>query len=124
MTVIRSTEARRTETPAAVMTTLVSPSQGASAQAMWRVEAAAGSAGPVHIITCEQVWTFVSGAAVVEIDGAKHELAAGDSLILAADVPRQVTADADHGYTAICMGPAESRAGVAGGDTIPLPWAQ
>ncbi|MDI2132839.1 cupin domain-containing protein [Yinghuangia seranimata] len=124
MPVIRATDARRTETPAAVMTTLVSPSQGESAQALWRVEAAPGTAGPVHVITRDQVWTFLTGAAVVDIAGEKVELAAGDTLVIPADVPRQMTPDADTGFTAICMGSAESRAGAPGGDTIPLPWAQ
>ncbi|MCF2530034.1 cupin domain-containing protein [Yinghuangia soli] len=124
MTVIRAAEARRTETPSAVMTTLVSPSQGDSDQAMWRVDAAAGSAGPLHTISCAQVWTFIAGGATVEIDGTRHELAAGDTLVVPADIPRQVTADPDSGFAAVCMGSGASRAGVVGGDTMPLPWAQ
>ena len=44
---VRAGQARRTETPNALMTTLASPSQGPTAGlSMWRVEMRAGQQGP------------------------------------------------------------------------------
>ena len=48
MSVIRCGEARRTETPNAVMTTLASPTLGGARQALWRVDMTGGQAGPLH----------------------------------------------------------------------------
>lgn len=122
--VIRSADARRTETPSAVVTTLVSPTQGGSPQALWRVAAAPGAAGPRHTNDRPQVWTILTGAATVDVDGEKTELAAGDTVVLPADASRQVFADAATGYTALCLGPAEARVIADDRGPIPLPWAE
>lgn len=123
-TVIRSAEARRTRTPNAVMTTLASPAQGASPQSLWRVEAAPGATGPSHTNTRPQVWTILTGAATVEIAGEPTELAAGDTVVIPADVPRRVLADTATGYTAFCMGPADAQVTADERGPIPLPWAE
>lgn len=123
-TVVRSTEARRTETPSAVVTTLASPVQGGSPQSLWRVEAGPGAAGPAHTNDRPQVWAILTGAATVDIGGEKTELAAGDTVVIPADVPRRVFADAATGYTAVCMGPAEARVVADERGPIPLPWAE
>jgi quercetin dioxygenase-like cupin family protein len=91
MPVIPSAEARRTETPNAVMTTLASPTQGAAGRAVWRVDMRAGQAGPEHAFDAEQVWTVIEGAATVELDGATHALAAGDTVVMPAGATRRVT---------------------------------
>ncbi|MEV4537674.1 cupin domain-containing protein [Asanoa sp. NPDC049518] len=121
MTVIRSTETRRHETPAGVTTTLASPTVGGASRPVWRVEMAAGSAGPVHTIDTEQIWTVLSGGASVRLDGTDVRLDEGDTLVLAADVERQVTADAEGGLTAIVTSAAGSMA-TAGGKRVQPPW--
>ncbi|HSA51876.1 MAG TPA: cupin domain-containing protein [Yinghuangia sp.] len=124
VTVTRSAEARRTETPNAVMTTFASPSQGDSPQSLWRVEAGPGAAGPLHGNNRPQVWTILAGRAIAEVDGEKTELAVGDTLVIPAGLPRRFVADAETGYTAICMGPGDSQVTAEGQDAIPLPWAR
>jgi quercetin dioxygenase-like cupin family protein len=110
MTVIRSSESRRTQTPNAVMTTLASPSQGGAGQAVWRVDMLPGQAGPVHAWDTEQVWTVLDGGAGVELGGQAFTVGAGDTLILPADVPRRLTADPAAGLAAIVVAPAGARA--------------
>lgn len=44
MTLIRHTDTRRTETPGGVMTTLASPTQGDTGQALWQVRVRPGVA--------------------------------------------------------------------------------
>ena len=110
MHVTRSAETRRTETPNAVMTTLASPTQGQSAQALWRVEMRPGQAGPLHGIDAEQVWTVLAGGASVEAGADVAVLSPGDTIVLPADMARRITADAAAGLVAIVAAPATMRA--------------
>jgi quercetin dioxygenase-like cupin family protein len=121
MTVIRQEQTRRFETPAGVMTTLGSPTLGGATRPIWRVEMPAGSAGPVHTIDAEQIWTVLSGGAAVRLGGEEVRLGAGDTLVLAPDVERQLTADAEQGLTAIVTSSSGSTA-TAGGNRVQPPW--
>lgn len=89
-------QARRTETPNALMTTLASPSQGPTAGlSMWRVEMRAGQQGPPHVFDTEQVWHLLAGQAEITADGERLVLGPGDTVVLPAGAVRQVTARAD-----------------------------
>jgi quercetin dioxygenase-like cupin family protein len=121
-TVIRRAEARRTSTPNAVMTTFASPTQGASRQALWRVEMAAGASGPDHAMAGEQIWTVVSGAARVEVAGVAEELGPGDTLVLPADVPRRIHADPERGLEAVVTGPGADTASGPDREPVVPPW--
>ena len=64
---VRSGQARRTETPNAVMTTFASPTQGASRElSLWQVDMRAGQAGPEHVFDSEQVWHMLDGTARID----------------------------------------------------------
>ncbi|MEU1997850.1 cupin domain-containing protein [Nocardia gamkensis] len=121
MTVIRHSDTRRTETPGGVMTTLASPTQGGSGLALWRVEVPADTAGPLHFIDAEQIWTVLAGRIDIALDGTELTAAEGDTVILPANVLRQVRTG--NGFTAIVTAPAGARAGTPDGDgTIVPPW--
>lgn len=124
MQLVRSADTRRTATPAAVMTTLASPTLGASPVPLWRVEAAPGTPGPLHLIDADQVWTFTAGSARVEVGGEAADLAEGDTLVVPAGVARRFTPGAA-GFTAVVTGPAGMRASMpdAPHETIDLAWA-
>ncbi|ARF80587.1 cupin domain-containing protein [Kitasatospora aureofaciens] len=108
MPVIRSADARRTETPNAVMTTHASPTQGSTALAQWKVEMPADRQGPLHAMDTEQIWTFLTGSAEVDLAGESIAVAAGDTLVLPADAPRRIaTAE---GFTAVVASPSPSHA--------------
>lgn len=121
-TLIRRAEVRRTTTPNATMTTLASPTQGASRQALWRVEMAPGAVGPDHVMAGEQIWTAVAGAARVEVDGEVVDLASGDTLVLPADVPRRIHADAERGLEALVTGPGGDTASGPGREPVVPAW--
>lgn len=110
MTVIRHDQARRTETPNAVMTTLASPTLGGAARSLWRVDMGPGVAGPAHRFDVEQIWTALDGAATIALDAATHRLAPGDTIVIAAGAPRQVSADPRVGFSAIVTAPPGARA--------------
>src|SRR5881227_2641244 len=93
ITTVRAGENRRTETPNATMTTLASPTLGSTAGlSMWQVEMAAGARGPLHVFDSEQVWTVLEGELSVALDDEHCELSAGDTIVLAAGVQRQISA--------------------------------
>lgn len=104
MTLILAKDRRLTETPNGVMTTLASPTQGSAGAVMWRVDMLPGREGPLHTFDTEQVWTFVEGGATVHLGDEKLTVAAGDSLVIPADVTRQVFTD--RGFAAVVVAPA------------------
>ncbi|MER5997923.1 cupin domain-containing protein [Nonomuraea sp. NPDC051941] len=111
MSVVMAADSRKTETPNGVMTTLASPTQGgAVGQAMWRVDAKPGMVGPVHAFDVELVWTWLDGSAVVELGGERFEVGPGDTMVLPADVSRQMFADSERGFVSIVVAPAGARA--------------
>jgi quercetin dioxygenase-like cupin family protein len=110
MPVIRGADGRRTQTPAGVMTTLASPTQGGASQAVWRVDMPPGGSGPLHGIDAEQIWTVLSGGATVELPGGPVVLAAGDTVVIPADTPRRLAADPVAGLAAVVVAPAGMRA--------------
>jgi quercetin dioxygenase-like cupin family protein len=90
---VRAGESRRTETPNATMTTLASPTLGASAGlSMWQVEMTGAARGPVHVFDSEQLWTVLEGELSVTVDGESSELAVGDTVIFPAGAERQIAA--------------------------------
>ena len=105
MAVIRSADARRVETPNALMTTLASPTQGGSATSVWRVDMRPGQSGPLHTVDAPQVWTVLSGDATVDLDDATFALAEGDTTVLPAQSARRVTSGSA-GLAAIVTAPA------------------
>jgi quercetin dioxygenase-like cupin family protein len=124
MSVITSTESRRAETPAAVMTTLASPTLGGAERSLWRVDVAPGAPqGPMHLIDAEQIWTFLEGSATVELDGETHAVNSGDTVVMPAKAERRVTANPETGFTAIVTADAGAKASVpGGGDGVTPPW--
>jgi len=123
VTVIRSAQARRVETPNAVMTTLASPTQGGAGFSLWRVDMGAGQAGPEHVFDTEQIWTVLDGGATVELAGDCSRLVPGDTAVLPAVTPRRLTADPEAGFTAIVAAPAGARAALTDGtDKGVPPW--
>jgi quercetin dioxygenase-like cupin family protein len=89
-------QARRTETPNALMTTLASPSLGPTAGlSMWLVEMRAGQQGPAHVFDTEQIWHLIEGEAGVTVDARQLVLGPGDTVVLPAGAERQVSARAD-----------------------------
>jgi quercetin dioxygenase-like cupin family protein len=90
---VRASESRRTETPNATMTTLASPTLGASTGlSLWQVEMTGAAQGPVHVFDSEQLWTVLEGEASITVDGDTSELAAGDTIVCPAGAERQITA--------------------------------
>ena len=110
---VKRADARTTVTPNATMTTLASPTLGAtSGRSLWLVEMTADATGPMHVFDTEQIWTVIDGHAAIEIEGVAHPLDAGDTLVIPRGTERQV-----HATTACRMlvtGDATATASVPG----------
>lgn len=92
--VVKHADARTTVTPNATMTTLASPTLGASSgRSLWLVDMTAGATGPLHIFDSEQIWTLLDGNAAIEITGVNLQLTAGDTVVIPAGTERQVHAN-------------------------------
>jgi quercetin dioxygenase-like cupin family protein len=90
---VRAAQARRTQTPNALMTTLASPSLGPTAGlSMWLVEMRAGQQGPAHVFDTEQIWHLIEGEAEVTVNARTLVLGPGDTVVLPAGAERQVSA--------------------------------
>lgn len=121
--IIRADQARRSETPNAVMTTFASPTLGGSSLALWRVSMAPGSKGPLHRLTEDQILTVEGGGGELVIEGDLHAVRAGDTVVLPANCMRQVLANAATGLEAVVVAKAGARAVLADGtDRGVPPW--
>jgi quercetin dioxygenase-like cupin family protein len=122
-TPVHARQARKTETPNALMTTLASPSQGATAElSMWLVDMRAGQQGPLHVFDVEQIWHVLQGQAEIAVDAEHASLGPGDTLVLVAGVHRQVSALTD--VRLVVCGRADATTSVPGETTsrgVP-PW--
>ena len=94
--IVRVDERRRTETPNATMTTLASPTLGATAGlSMWQVEMTTGAVGPEHAFDSEQAWTVLAGELTVTVAGEHTTLWPGETVVLPGGAERQLAARTD-----------------------------
>lgn len=123
MTLIRSASAPVFEQPGTTITGLAAPSRGSREISAWRLRLAPGAASPDHVLTHEEVFVALSGAATASLDGVEHRVAAGDALVVSPGVPfRIATAGAEPFEAVACM----RCGGLArvGADSFPPPWAE
>lgn len=108
------------ETANATMRTFAAPSLGSEELAVWEVRMAAGAQGPEHQMDREQVWVILDGAIAVELAGEILTATAGDALVLAAGVPRRISANDT--VRALVSSVAGSMVTVGGAEPRELPW--
>ncbi|MCJ1679248.1 cupin [Streptomyces sp. APSN-46.1] len=112
-----------TATPNATMTGLAAPSRGSSELSTWHVAMPAGITGPEHSVSREQVWTLTAGSLEVTCDGRTEKVAAGQTLVLPADVLRHIhSVETFEAYVAMRADGVVSVPDTEG--TRALPWAQ
>jgi hypothetical protein len=59
----------------------------------------AGASGPPHVFNSEQIWTVLDGELSVAIAGQREDFRCGDTVVLSADLERQIFA----GQTFVCL---------------------
>lgn len=125
MTHVKLSEARTSDTPVATMSTYASPTTTPAAKlAVWRTQMPAGTAGPLHVVDVEHVVVVLEGTLVAEVDGARHEVATRDGVILPAGSERRLCAGTDEPLVTLTAATPGSSAQVAGASPVPVPWAR
>ena len=76
----------------------------------------------LHVFDVEQIWTFLEGGATIELGDQTHIVGRGDTVVMAAAVPRRVVGDAEAGFAAVVTAGAGAKASVPGGDGSVPPW--
>ncbi|MEP6559657.1 MAG: cupin domain-containing protein [Nakamurella sp.] len=106
------------------VTGYAAPSRGTTAVSLWRVELAAGSSSPLHVIDAEEVFLGLEGRAVVVADGVESAVTPGDCLVVPAGTCFSICADAAGPFRAVVCMPAGGQATVLpDGPTFVPPWA-
>ena len=123
MTIIRDQDAPRFGEDGVRVTGLASPSRGCASISAWRVVLDPGAASPQHTLTSDEAFVALRGSARVTLDGADHDLAAGDCLVVAPERPFSIRNDGAEPFEAVCCMAAGGRAVVAGQGAFVPPWA-
>jgi len=109
--------------PGINFTTLSSPSRGARENAVWEVTVEPGVAGSPHRLTREETFVALEGSAVVEVDGQRHELAAGNALVVAAGQSLALSNTGTQPFRALAVFPVGGRAVIGDGPAFTPPWS-
>jgi mannose-6-phosphate isomerase-like protein (cupin superfamily) len=123
MTIIKDHDAPRFADDGVSVIGLASPSRGCRTVSAWRVVLDPGSASPDHTLTSDEAFVALRGRARVTLDGAEHDLHAGDCLVVAPDREFAIRNDGPEPFEAVCCMAAGGRAVVAGQDAFVPPWA-
>jgi quercetin dioxygenase-like cupin family protein len=62
---------------------------------MWEVAMTAGASGPLHVFDSEQIWTVLDGELSVAIADQREDLRSGDTVVIPANLERQIFARTD-----------------------------
>src|SRR3954464_7389792 len=110
MHLIKRTDAPTFAVANATVTGYAAPSRGASEVSVWQIELAPGSTSPRHHMDREEVFLGTSGHAIADVDGTRHDLRAGDCLILPAGTDFTLHVPGQEPYRALACVPAGARA--------------
>ncbi len=124
MTIIHAADAPLFEIPGVRFTGLASPKRGARETCAWRVRLDPGTEPTVHRLTREEIFVALSGAATVHLNGATHELAAGDAAIVPADTDFALGNPGETPFEAVVVFPVGGQAMHEGQAPFTPPWAE
>jgi len=103
-------------------TGLAAPSRGSSETSVWRVTIAPNTPGAAHHVDREEIFVGVSGRAVVTLDADRHDLHAGDALVVPAGTEFALANESDQPFEAVCALPVGGQATMPGGEPFSPPW--
>ena len=122
MPVIYAANAQQFELPGAQFTALASPQTGAVSTAAWRVSLTPKTDGMTHQLTKEEIIIAIAGSAVAVIGADRHEISAGDAIIIPANTDFKLSNQSAHAFTAIAMVPVGTQAKIGTEPPFSPPW--
>jgi len=105
-------------------TALVSPSRGSTETAVWQLEILPGTPPTPHSMTREEVFVVLDGTASVRMGGADETAAAGDVIVVPADVSFELANAGDRPLRLLACLPVGGLACLPDGAVFPPPWTQ
>ncbi len=124
MTIIKAADAPTFTIPGLTVTGLASPSRGAAETSAWRIEITPGSDGAAHSVDKEEIFVALRGQALATVDGDQHQLAAGDTLIVAPGTMFNLANPHDEPFEAVAVQPVGGLATLPGAAPFPPPWTE
>jgi quercetin dioxygenase-like cupin family protein len=110
--------------PDTLFTGLASPSRGAKETSVWRVRLAPGTPAAEHSLDREEVIVALAGRAVASLDGARHEVGAGDALVVPPHEAFSLANPYTEPFEAVAVLPVGGRARIGDGEPFTPPWAE
>jgi mannose-6-phosphate isomerase-like protein (cupin superfamily) len=105
-------------------TSLATPTRGATDTAVWRVEILPDTPATPHSLTREEVFIVLKGTPSVRIAGCDAEPAAGDAIVVPADVDFELANAGEVPLELLCCLPVGGQGRLADGTTFTPLWAQ
>lgn len=112
------------ELPNVTFTGLASPSRGSKETCVWRTSVKPGVRPDPHFFDHEEVLIIVAGRGYAQLDGERHDVAAGDAIIVPAGCMFGLGNESDEPFEAIVSLPVGTVATMANGDTLVPPMAR
>ncbi len=109
--------------PGVRFTTLSAPSRGARENAVWEVTVEPGVAGSAHYLTREETFVALEGSAIAEIDGQRHELTAGNALVVRAGLAFSLSNPGQQPFRALAVYPVGGQVMMGEQPAFTPPWA-
>jgi mannose-6-phosphate isomerase-like protein (cupin superfamily) len=123
MAVIPGSDAPAYELNGVTFTSLTCPSRGSSETSVWRVEVPPGTPAAPHELTREEVLVVLAGRARVRIGDEWSDAGVGDTIVVPAATPFELTNAGDEALRAVVCLPVGGQARL-GGETFTPAWAQ
>ncbi len=120
---IKGSDAQIFQIPDATFAGLASPSRGSRENAVWRVTLAPHAKGGVHSLSREEVLVALSGTAEARIGDELHRFAAGDAIVIPAEMPFALSNPGDAPFEAIAVLPVGAQARIGDAPAFTPPWA-
>jgi mannose-6-phosphate isomerase-like protein (cupin superfamily) len=107
------------------ITGLAAPSRGSSEISSWKVHLDAEVRVPSHVLTREEVFVVLQGAALATLDGEEILVGAGDALMVPPGVPFSLSVASGGPFEAICSMGVGGQAAMVDGEEPPFapPWS-
>ncbi len=123
MTYLPAATTTRHELPGVVFMALASPQKGSTANSVWRLMIAPGTPGTAHQLTKEEIIVAISGQASATINGKRHDVRAGDTLIIPALTDFSLSNEGQEFFEAMAIFPVGGQAIIGDGPAFTPPWA-
>jgi quercetin dioxygenase-like cupin family protein len=112
------------DAPDTVFTGLASPSRGTRETSVWRVRLGPGTPPTEHSLDREEVIVALAGRAVASLDRTRHEVGAGDALVVPAHQAFSLSNPYSEPFEAVAVLPVGGRARVGDGEPFTPPWTE